>query len=222
MTRFASEGPSFRRPPVASRLKLGPSDEARRQPLILASASPRRQEILRLSGVPFEVVTSDAETGANVPAAPRQRALVNARLKALDVAGRCAGRLVIGADTVVALGRMALEKPVDAVDATRMLRLLSGRQHQVHTALVIALGDPPRVLAEEIVSSAVAFRPLEAAEIAAYVASGDPLDKAGAYGLQSGGGGLVMEVLGSYLNVVGLPLARLLDCLSGTGWTGPA
>ncbi len=196
--------------------------EALAWPLILASASPRRQEILRLSGLPFDVVTSDAEAGADAPPAPRQRALVNARLKALDVAERCPGRVVIGADTVVALGRKALEKPVDAADATRMLTQLSGRQHQVHTALVIALGAPPRVLVEEIVSSAVAFRHLEAAEIAAYVASGDPLDKAGAYGIQSGGGKLVSEVIGSYLNVVGLPLARLLDCLSGAGWTGPA
>jgi septum formation protein len=176
---------------------------------------------MRASGLTFDVVTSEAEAGADAPADPRQRALVNARLKALDVAGRHAGRLVIGADTVVALGRQALEKPVDAADATRMLTQLSGRQHQVHTALVIALGDPPRVLVEEIASSAVAFRHLGADDIAAYVASGDPLDKAGAYGLQSGGGDLVAEVLGSYLNVVGLPLARLLDCLSGVGWTGP-
>jgi septum formation protein len=177
----------------------------------------------------FEVVTSDAETGADAPDDPLQRALVNARLKALDVAGRHADQLVIGADTVVAVGCQALEKPLDAAHATQMLEQLSGRQHQVYTALTIAVrrsasgpGAAPQVLVEEVVSSSVTFRELSAADIAAYVASGDPLDKAGAYGIQSGGGSLVLEVLGSYLNVVGLPLARLLHCLSAIGWTGPA
>jgi septum formation protein len=185
--------------------------------------------MLRSTGIPFDVVTSDAELGSDAPADPCQRAMVNARLKALDVAGRHAERLVIGADTVVALGCRALEKPLDSAHATQMLEQLSGRQHQVYTALTIAVRGSargphaePQVLIEEVVSSSVTFRELSAAEIAAYVASGDPLDKAGAYGIQSGGGSLVFEVLGSYLNVVGLPLARLLHCLSALGWTGPA
>ncbi|MHB8994438.1 MAG: Maf family protein [Armatimonadota bacterium] len=199
------------------------------RPLILASASPRRQEIMRSTKMAFEVVTSDAEMGEDAPDDPLQRALINARLKALDVAKRHADQLVIGADTVVALGCQALEKPVDAAHAIQMLEQLSGRQHQVYTALTIAVRQSasgpetaPQVLVEEVVSSSVTFRELTATDIAAYVASRDPLDKAGAYGIQSGGGSLVLEVLGSYLNVVGLPLARLLHCLSALGWTGPA
>ena len=239
------EGPDSIRPASAS-MTAGPDDirplhmekaatagpDAIRpleRPLILASASPRRQEIMRSSGMAFEVVTSDAEMGEDAPDDPRQRALINARLKALDVAERHANQLVVGADTVVALGCQALEKPIDAAHATQMLEQLSGRQHQVYTALTIAVRQSasgpetaPRVLVEEVVSSSVTFRELTTTDIAAYVASGDPLDKAGAYGIQSGGGSLVLEVLGSYLNIVGLPLAILLHCLSALGWTGPA
>lgn len=197
------------------------AEDVLRAPLVLASGSPRRQEILRRSGIPFDVAVSSAEVPAAACVAPRVCAAANARLKALDVAPGFPQRLVIGADTVVALGKQVLEKPCDAADARRMLEQLSGRQHQVYTALVIVLGGEARVLVEECVTSTVAFRPLAAAQIEAYVASGDPLDKAGAYGIQSGGGKLVSEVLGSYLNVVGLPLARLLEALSAIGWTGP-
>lgn len=196
-------------------------ERALRAPLVLASASPRRQEILRLAGVPFEVTVSEAEAPAGPSVAPQVCSAANARLKALDVARRFPDRLVIGADTVVALGKRVLEKPVDAADARRMLEQLSGRQHQVYTAIVIVLGGEARVLVEECVASTVVFRPLARGQIEAYVTSGDPLDKAGAYGIQSGGGKLVSEVLGSYLNVVGLPLARLLEALSAIGWTGP-
>lgn len=195
--------------------------EIARQPLMLASASPRRQEILRLAGVPFAVAVSDAETGAESAGTPPHRAAYNARLKALDVAGRCPGQLVVGADTVVALGQRVLEKPADAAAAKRMLQQLSGRQHQVYTAFAIVQGAPERVWHEEIVASTVSFRTLGGPEIEAYVATGDPLDKAGAYGLQSGGGALVAAVIGSYLNVVGLPLGRLQVALAMLGWTGP-
>lgn len=154
--------------------------------------------------------------------APQQRALVNARLKALDVAPNFPGRLVVGADTVVALGRTVLEKPRDEAEARQMLEQLSGRQHQVHTAFVLVRGADPCVLVEECVTSTVTFRQLTTQQINDYVASGDPLDKAGAYGIQSGGGDLVVEVLGSYLNVVGLPLSTLLEALASIGWHGPA
>ena len=195
---------------------------ALRQPLVLASASPRRQEILRLAGLEYEVAVSEAEAGANASGGPQQGAALNARLKALDVAPAFPGRLVVGADTVVALGKTVLEKPVDAADAVRMLQQLSGRQHQVYTAFAIVAGGEARVLVEEVVASTVAFRQLTRREIEDYVASGDPLDKAGAYGIQSGGGGLVAEVIGSYLNVVGLPLGRLQAALAALGWTGAA
>lgn len=185
--------------------------------LVLASASPRRQEILRLAGIDFEVAVSDAEAGLDLRGAPAAVALAGARAKATDVAARVADGLVVGADTVVALGRHVLGKPADAAAARRMLAQLSGRQHQVHTAFVVARGGRGEIVAEGCETSVVTFHVLEAATIAAYVASGDPLDKAGAYGVQSGGGALVAEVIGSYLNVVGLPLARLLQTLADVG-----
>jgi septum formation protein len=218
-------GPDNIRPLPTARGGTG-LEAALQSPLVLASASPRRQEMLRLSGLDFEVASTEMEEVGRPAGPPQAHALANARLKALAVAPGFPGRLVIGADTVVALGRVVLEKPAEAAAARRMLEQLSGRRHQVHTAFAIVLGgclQPPgeaRVLVEDCVTSTVGFRRLEAGEIAAYVASGDPLDKAGAYGLQSGGGALVAEVLGSYLNVVGLPLARLLQALSALGWPG--
>ncbi|MBU0609419.1 MAG: septum formation protein Maf [Armatimonadetes bacterium] len=182
--------------------------------LVLASASPRRQEILRRAGIDFEIAVSDAEDSVAARGAPRAVALAGARLKARDVALRVSGRLVVGADTVVAVGRHVLGKPADAAEARQMLELLSGRRHEVHTAFAVVRGGDAAVLAEECETSAVTFHVLDAATIAAYVASGDPLDKAGAYGIQSGGAALVAEVIGSYLNVVGLPLARLLQTLA--------
>ena len=191
--------------------------------LVLASASPRRQEILRLAGIDFEIAVSDAEAGMDLRGRPAAVALAGARAKAVDVAGRLAGGWVVGADTVVAVGRHVLGKPADAAEARRMLARLSGRRHQVHTAFAVAQGGSGELVAEGCETSVVTFHVLEAATIAAYVASGDPLDKAGAYGIQSGGGTLVAEVIGSYLNVVGLPLARLMQTLADVGgpvrWT---
>ncbi len=184
-------------------------------PLVLASASPRRQEMLRLAGIDFEVAVSDAEADVDARGRPEAVARAGARAKALDVARRLPGRLVVGADTVVAVGRHVLGKPADADEARRMLARLSGRRHQVHTAFVLARDG--EVVAEGCDTTAVTFHGLEAATIAAYVDSGDPLDKAGAYGVQSGGGALVAEVIGSYLNVVGLPLGRLLRALAECG-----
>ncbi|MEN6640854.1 MAG: Maf family protein [Armatimonadia bacterium] len=193
-------------------------------PLILASASPRRQEILRLAGIEFEVEVSAAEAHLGRAASPRCQAEAGARAKAEDVARRHPGRVVVGADTVVALGNRLLEKPRDEADARRMLRELSGRRHEVFTVIVLAVGESggAELLYEECATSLVSFRRLAEAEIDAYVATGDPLDKAGAYGIQSGGGELVAEVWGSYLNVVGLPLARLRLALSAIGWAGPS
>lgn len=183
-------------------------------PLVLASASPRRQEMLRRAGIDFEVAVSDAEAALAAEGGPRVVALAGARAKALDVAPRCPGRWIIGADTVVAVGCRVLGKPADAVEARRMLELLSGRRHQVHTGFVVVLGPTGQVLAEACETSVVTFHRLSPQTIEAYVASGEPLDKAGGYGVQSVGGGLVAEVIGSYLNVVGLPLARLRAVLA--------
>jgi septum formation protein len=191
---------------------------ARHAPLILASASPRRQEILRLAGLPFEVRVSEAEPPVGRHASPLEHAVYGASLKAVDIATQCPDRIVVAADTVVAVGRKILGKPADAAQASAMLRMLSGRRHRVLTGVVLATWPGDTLLDGMFASSQVTFRHLSEAEIDAYVRTGDPLDKAGAYGIQSGGGDLVVEVIGSYLNVVGLPLSDLLTALSALGW----
>jgi len=126
----------------------------------------------------------------------------------------------VGADTVVAVGDTMLGKPHDPADAARMLRLLSGKRHRVTTALAIAHGDGERavVLVEDHETSQVVFKSLTDARITEYVATGEPLDKAGAYAVQGLGGELVEEVEGSFLNVVGLPIGRLRSMLEKLGW----
>lgn len=194
-------------------------EKALRSPLVLASASPRRQEILRWAGLPFEVWPSRDEPDAPPGQDPVRYCRETARRKAVIVARRFPERLVVGADTVVALGNTILGKPADPRQAQAMLRALSGRQHVVYTGLAIVAGPGTECLALEHEETRVTFAPLSATEIERYVATGDPLDKAGAYGIQSQGGELVVEVLGSYLNVVGLPLARLQAMLARLGWT---
>ena len=190
--------------------------------IYLASASPRRAGLLPLIGARFEVLSlgefavDEAVHGREAPAAYVKRlALAKARAGARAVAARgLAPRPVLGADTTVCLGREILGKPADLADpaaaATRMLRRLSGRTHRVLTA--IALIDAGR---EQVALSAstVRFRRLRAAEIAAYVAGGEPLDKAGGYAIQGGAAAFVEHLSGSYSGVMGLPLfetARLL------------
>jgi septum formation protein len=189
-----------------------------RAPLALASSSPRRQEILRLAGLPFEAFPSEAEPAPPPRMAPVEYCQWAARGKAAAVAEKLPGRLVVGADTIVVLGREILGKPADLAAARAMLRRLSGRQHTVYTGLAVMLGPQKSCLAWGQERSLVTFRRLAEAEIERYVATGDPLDKAGAYGIQSQGGELVAEVVGSYLNVVGLPLARLRTMLAAVGW----
>ncbi len=143
-----------------------------------------------------------------------------ARLKALDVARRNPGRLVVGADTVVAVGEKTLGKPRDATDAARMLRALSGRAHRVSSALAVAYdnGDGAVVVAEDSETSQVVFRELTEQEIADYISSGEPMDKAGAYAVQGRGRELIEQVEGSFLNVVGLPIEKLRSMLAKLGW----
>ncbi|MDR2687342.1 MAG: Maf family protein [Oscillospiraceae bacterium] len=173
---------------------------------ILASASPRRKELLALAGIPFEVHAPHVEERVDPAwdAAGAARAL--ARQKAAAVAGDFPGACVIAADTVVEAGGVLLGKPEDAADAARMLRLLSGREHRVVTGVCLRLGGGERVFSRETL---VRFYPLGEEEIAAYVRSGEPMDKAGAYGIQGRGALLVEGVTGDYFNVVGLPVAAL-------------
>jgi len=188
-----------------------------RRPLprvILASASPRRQELLRLTGLSFEILPSAVDEG-DVTGEPAEVARRLAERKAEEVAARHPDALVIGADTIVTLDGAILGKPVDAADARRMLAKLSGRTHQVITG--IALRGPGLALSDAV-STDVTFRPLSPREIAAYVATEEPMDKAGAYALQGHAALFTPEIRGDYANVVGLPLCRLTDLLRACGY----
>jgi septum formation protein len=184
--------------------------------LILASASPRRRELLAGLGVSFAVVPSaiDEDLG---PAPSLAQAVADlAGRKARAVAGGLGTGLVLGADTTVVLDGEVLGKPADPGDAVRMLRRLSGRTHRVITG--VALVDAASGRAEQsAVTSAVRMRDLSDDKIAAYVATGEPLDKAGGYAVQGKGGALVATVEGCYANVVGLPLCETAALLGRFG-----
>jgi septum formation protein len=173
--------------------------------LVLASASPRRAELLRSAGIPFEVVVADVDERqlADEDADTYVRRL--ARDKAAKVAARCPGRAVLGADTAVVLDGEVLGKPRDVPDAIAMLSRLSGRGHRVLTG--VCLIDPSGHPETAVASTLVEFRALSAAEIAQYVASGEPMDKAGAYGIQAGARGFIARIEGDHDTVVGLPVA---------------
>ena len=189
-------------------------------PLILASASPRRAQILKLAGIPFQVVPCPAEPRHLRPTPPYRAALQQATHKAVWVARRHPHRLVLGADTVVAIDGEPLGKPQGPQDAQQMLTRLAGRSHWVYTGVVLALCHlrGGRILWRGCTGTQVAFRALSAAEIAAYVATGEPLDKAGAYGIQGPAKRFVEWIRGSYYNVVGLPIGQVVRALRVLGW----
>ena len=182
-------------------------------PLVLASTSPRRRELLGLLGLPFEVVGSGYDEAQVDPSAfaPPDYVTKLASGKAAEVASRLnADTLVLGADTTVVLDGAYLNKPQDAADARRMLRALSGRTHQVYTGLCLIHGANTLTAFAE---TEVTFDTLPDALIAAYVAGGEPLDKAGAYGIQGEALSFIPGISGDYFNVVGLPLALLRGLL---------
>ncbi|MHB8080164.1 MAG: Maf family protein [Candidatus Krumholzibacteriia bacterium] len=186
-------------------------------PLVLASGSPRRAELLRIAGIPFDIAPAPEAEHAHAGAAaarggePARYAVAMAVAKATAGAAAAPGRLVLGADTVVVLDGDLLEKPVDAAEARRLLARLAGRGHVVVTGLALAGGARGIWTGHE--STRVEFLPLDAGAIARYVATGEPLDKAGAYGIQGYGALMVRRVEGCYFNVMGLPLARLGQAL---------
>ncbi|HYB89991.1 MAG TPA: Maf family protein [Candidatus Binataceae bacterium] len=183
--------------------------------LVLASGSPRRRELLARAGVDFEFATSDVAE-VRLPGEPaREFALRMAREKALAVSARIPDALVIGADTIVECDGEILLKPADADDARRMLRVLSGRPHTVITAFALARAGA--IAAADAVQSRVTFRTLSKREIDDYVLSGEPLDKAGAYGIQGAGGGFIARVDGPRDNVMGLPVEQVLAALRRCG-----
>lgn len=184
---------------------------------ILASNSPRRRELLARFFTEFRVEPSRFEEGSAGLSAS-EAALFNARGKAADVAARHPDCAVLGADTVVSLGGNVLGKPKDEADACAILRTLRGRTHEVLTGICLIAGGREQA---DVVTTRVTFYPLSDELIARYVASGLPLDKAGAYGIQDGYP-LVASYEGSYSNVVGLPLERLGEMLHTAGLICPA
>ncbi len=182
--------------------------------VVLASASPRRRELLNLIGIQHEVRPANIDETMRPREAPRRHAERLAREKASAIAVRDPGLIVIGADTVVVTNRKVLGKPVDTADAARMLGMLSGREHTVITAVAVSRGRKLRSAVEEV---RVKFRRLRDDEIEAYIATGEPMDKAGAYGIQGFGATIVERIEGDYFAVMGLPLVRLVGLMRDVG-----
>ena len=184
--------------------------------IILASGSPRRRELLERMGIEeFDIITSDVDETLDDDLPPAEQVERLSRRKADAVATEVTpDDLVIAADTVVALDGTVLGKPVDEEDAFRMLSALSGVRHHVYTGVTVRMGD--RVLTRHEVTS-VDFRALELDEVEQYIATGECMDKAGAYGIQGYGCLLVEGIVGDYYNVMGLPVALLAQMLKQFG-----
>jgi septum formation protein len=190
-------------------------------PLVLASGSPRRRHVLEQLGLAFEVVPppDGTEPSWDGRVTPLDFAADLARRKATAVKAHRPEAIIIAADTIVVLDGAVLEKPRDEADARAMLFRLAGREHLVHTAVALEVpgGSGPRAaLGTETTS--VRFRPVGIETIAKYVATGEPLDKAGAYGIQGFGAALVESVRGCYFNVMGFPVTRVIALLEQLGW----
>ncbi|HYX39397.1 MAG TPA: Maf family protein [Oligoflexus sp.] len=194
--------------------------------LVLASSSPRRQELLRYLGLPFTIAVPAIEEKRRLHESPLDYVQRNSREKAQIVYQTLAHDkpwAVIGSDTIGVLDDEVLEKPLDAADAKRMLERMSGRSHKVLTGLAVVFGQGPWASAhgpgpsagveQRVIETDVFFKKLTAQEISYYVGTGEPLDKAGSYGIQGIGGFLVEKISGSYSNVVGLPLVELTEIL---------
>lgn len=182
--------------------------------IILASASPRRRELLAAAGIAHVVDAADIDETPLAGEPPAVYAERLARAKAAAVASRHPDATVLGADTVVAVGEEILGKPADAADARRMLSRLSDREHVVLTAVAVARAGELRSSVE---ATAVSMRRLTADEIDAYVAGGEPMDKAGAYAIQGGAAGFVRRISGAADTVVGLPIKVVRRLLSAVG-----
>lgn len=181
--------------------------------LVLASSSPRRREILQLLSLECEIRPPSVEERLLPGKAPDSEA----RRLAIEKAAAThwsTGELILAADTLVVLGDEILGKPADEADAVRMLMSLQGRQHEVYTGLALRAGNR---LEADVAATRVWFRSLDAAECREYVQSGEPLDKAGSYGIQGLGAALVQRIEGEYFNVMGLPVQLLLSLLGRFG-----
>ncbi|HEY7259362.1 MAG TPA: Maf family protein [Gaiellales bacterium] len=190
---------------IARALELGP--------LVLASSSPRRRDILALLGIEFTVVEPDYEEDEIPGLEPAELAVAHARGKAAAVRGDC----VLGVDTLVALDGRVFQKPADAEEARAFLRALSGRTHTVHSGLCLRVGATEHLRGA---TSGVTFAPLSDADVEWYVATGEWHDRAGGYAVQGRGAALVRSVDGDFQNVVGLPVPELLDAMAAAVESG--
>lgn len=182
--------------------------------IILASQSPRRHQLLNLISIAHDVVPSDVDESVLSNEAPAAHAERLAREKAMAASRGDRDAVCIGADTIVVIDGTILGKPRDEADARRMLRALSGRTHTVLTAVAVARNS---VLVSGVEEVAVTFRPLDDADITAYVTTREPMDKAGAYGIQGFGATIVQRIEGDYFAVMGLALGRLITLLREVG-----
>jgi len=182
--------------------------------VVLASQSPRRRELLTLVGIAHEVMPADIDESYLVGETPRAHCERLAREKAAAIAARVPDALTIGSDTIVVIDGEVLGKPRDADDAAQVLRRLSGRAHTVFTAVAVDWQGTVRSAVEEV---EVTFRALTGAEVAAYVATGEPMDKAGSYGIQGYGATIVTRIDGDYFAVMGLPVQRMVRLIEALG-----
>ena len=183
--------------------------------VILASASPRRRDLLTMIGIAHEVIPADVDETYGPEEVPRAHAERLAREKASVLAARAPDAVIIAADTIVVVDGDVLGKPRDADEAARMLRRLAGRTHTVFTAVAVARGAKILSGVEEV---GVTFRPLDDATITSYVATREPMDKAGAYGIQGYGAAIVERIDGDYFAVMGLAIGRMLALLRELGF----
>ena len=183
-------------------------------PIVLASTSPRRKQLLEMLRIPFRVVAPDVDEHVLPGEDPRDYVTRLSRVKAEAVAARAPGELVLAADTTVVLDGEIIGKPESAADAVAMLSRLQGRTHEVMTAVALRRDGE---LAGALDVSRVTFRPMDRASLEAYVATGEPLDKAGAYAIQGVGAVLIANVDGDVYGVMGLPLGPVVDLLARFG-----
>ena len=182
------------------------------QPLVLASQSPRRKELLEVLGIPFSIVVPETDERPRTGESPEDYVVRVAREKAMNVSLRVANSVVLSADTVVTIDGHILGKPRDRSDAIRMLTQLSGREHQVFTAVCV-LDQRDDQIREALEKTAVSFRRLTGREIEDYVGRENVMDKAGAYAIQGFASVFIPRISGSYSNVMGLPLAMVYELL---------
>jgi len=183
-------------------------------PIVLASGSPRRKQLLEMLRIPFRVIPPDVDEHVLPGEEPGHYVTRLSRAKAEAVMGRAPGEVVLAADTTVVLGGAIFEKPESQTHAVEMLSRLQGQTHEVMTAVAVARDGE---LAQALDVSRVTFRPADRATLEAYVATGEPMDKAGAYAIQGLGAPLIERVEGDFFGVMGLPLRLALDLLARFG-----